>query len=819
MNDLSEASLLHTLRVRFRQDNVYTFVGPILISINPYSWANAVRYSDENIELYHNQSSMSEGNAPPPHLFACANQAYLRLVRPSDSAATGPCNQSIIISGESGSGKTEATKIIMQFLSSVSQQSCRKGEASAGDAAANLEERVLRANPLLESFGNAKTLRNDNSSRFGKFIALQFDSSGRIAGATITNYLLERTRVVRPLQNERNYHILYQLLAAAVPDAYPAAAGGADSAGDSDSVAFRASLQLLKPSAFEYLAQSQCYELPEQSDAKEFTQTMQCMHTIGLPVEEQRHVLRMLALVLHLGNMQFAADGSEDDGCAAERTAGAEGTAADPPSLCAQLLQVTDTELQTALCKKLLVVSGNTIVRAQKAEVAADKRDALAKALYEVMFSWLIARLNGTISQTGRAWGYIGILDIYGFEAFETNSFEQLCINYANEKLQRHFNRHIFEVEQQEYQAEGIDWTRIAFNDNQPCVDLIEGKPGGRPGVLQALDDVWNIVGMEDPGEKFLNSLHQNFGPDCGYENAARELARKAAPASDDEDDDEENQSPGGQKKAAKTRSYAHAAGAKLSRGDTGHPCYTKPKFHSNEQFGVVHYAGEVLYSVAGFSEKNSESLNSDLKTLLLSTQCPWMKSVVGSSASMATAGVEAAAAAATASPAAGKVRRRSSVGGSKAVAGGGRTLKEKSVGSQFKGQLTQLMDQLALTSPAFIRCIKSNQFKKPLTMDPEMCLQQLKYSGMIETVSQPPNHYMPPPPCPPLAAAAAAAAAAAHMMQCALPVQRRVRFPLSPPRSHHVLTASRCASGSKASRCASGTCASSPASACSCPA
>ncbi|RQM10933.1 hypothetical protein B5M09_002481 [Aphanomyces astaci] len=634
MSDLSEENLLRSLHGRYDHDIIYTFVGPILISINPYRTIEGL-YSDSTMDRYH---SSNTGNKP--HVFETMKSAYEELIL---SSATSPSDQSIIISGESGAGKTETTKVIMQYLARVTTS----GHTNNG--VVSLEQKVLDSNPLLESFGNAKTLRNDNSSRFGKFIEIQFDKHGKIAGAEIMNFLLEKTRIVTQSLDERNYHIFYQLLA------------GADDA-------LKHRLHLTTPQDYEYLKHSGCFSLPAKYD--EFNITTHCMSTIGISHDMQMHVFEMLAAILHLGNADFDVVAEHCVPSSAASTACLE--------LVASLLQVPNDALQSALCTRQLFVGGKVIVQAQNAAQARDKRDALAKTIYSSLFMWLVTELNRTISQPAQKWGFIGVLDIYGFEKFDWNTFEQLCINFANEKLQRHFNQHMLEVEQDEYTREGIDWAHIRFQDNQSTLELLEGKPGGKPGVFIALDDVWRIKG-DEANRKFVSYLHSTFGV-------------------------------------------------------THHDSYIQPKVDAAFAFGIRHYAGDVIYDASGFNDKNNEDLNDDMKDLIKLSTNSWLPSMVDSNLQA----VESISRRASNKPAApNAVSRRPSE--NVAAAGGGdkktRTLREISVGAQFRYQLQELMSKISRATPRYIRCLKPNEDKRPRTLDGAQCVRQLKYSGMMEAI------------------------------------------------------------------------------------
>ena len=528
--NISEASLLHTLRVRYSRDEIYTNAGPILISVNPYKnilHKGTSIYSDANMQLYRKSAEKK------PHLFNIADRAYGAMQDKNTP-------QSIIISGESGAGKTEATKYIMKYLATMTH---------APNSSSQLEEQVLASNPLLESFGNARTLRNDNSSRFGKFIQIKFHG-GHIAGATIQNYLLEKTRIVQQMEGERNYHIFYQLLASPL-------------------VEERSELELADREGFHYLSKRY---IRSKRDELGFEETTQCLKNIGLTEDEQKVIWEIIAGVLHLGNIDFepCSDAASDAEKAQIKTE------SNKHLLCAcRLLGLDEKEVSEAILTKVLSISGKSITTPQNVVQAIDKRDALAKMVYSSLFLWLISRINQTIHHvhkpeellspvSTKSFGFddmedivtsIGVLDIYGFEQFDMNGFEQLLINYANEKLQRHFNKHLFEVEQQLYSSEGVDWTYITFNDNRPCLELIEGG-NGSSGILGILDDSWSGMGSgSEKDVKFVSHLNQAFG---GIPGTSVKKSKK---------------------NAKEVRKHDH---------------FRMPKFGNDRDFIVAHYAGEV---------------------------------------------------------------------------------------------------------------------------------------------------------------------------------------------------------------------------------
>lgn len=618
--NITEASLLHSLRVRYERDEIYTSAGPILISINPYKMIKVGKesiYSEKQMMLYRNNASLkrnsdvsssngasngtstSTSTSPgdnttitsaaaaatasnfnkdkklAPHLFTIADRAYTALRNGNENnnlTSSRIVNQSIIISGESGAGKTEATKIIMQYLARITQN--KSGEESSSintSTSTTLEDRVLSSNPLLESFGNARTLRNDNSSRFGKFIQICFQmETGSIAGATISNYLLEKTRITNQIEGERNYHVFYQLLS-----------------GANEELMKEFDLNGGNTAGFKYLG---CRTTAKSArDVEAYEETMDCLKNVGLNEDDSKIIFQIVAAVLHLGNIEFEQrgemkDSTHDDG--SSENARVKEDSMSSLILACKLLGLNHEEVKEAILTKLISVGGKTIKKAQDVPQAYDKRDALSKMVYSSLFLWLVHRVNQTItSRPGNAAkdegngeelfspgsklgassfdfevGSIGVLDIYGFEQFDVNGFEQLLINYANEKLQRHFNRHLFEVEQEMYASEGVDWTYITFNDNRPCLELIEGG-GGCVGILSTLDDAWGGMGTTaEKDVKFVSHLHQLFG---GVQETSTIKKKKKKAGSSGETDNQ-------------------------------HPNYIQPKFGNDRQFIVTHYAGEV---------------------------------------------------------------------------------------------------------------------------------------------------------------------------------------------------------------------------------
>ena len=708
--NVTEASLLHTLRVRYNRDEIYTSAGPILMSVNPYKTITMKDgldlYAEERMLLYRNFNSNSAvSSILPCHLFQIADRAYNELLKSAVASDIRPSspgedvllklkeenssikNQSVVISGESGAGKTEATKKIMQYLAGVTKNKASAAEKSdTGGKKTSLEDRVLSSNPLLESFGNARTLKNDNSSRFGKFIKISFNTeSGTIVGASISNYLLEKTRITTQIEGERNYHIFYQIFS------------GAD---DATLAKFNLNNGVAD---FRYLGYRPT--LKSRHDASAFEETMKCLDQIGLVEKEKSDVLGILAAVLHVGNINFEVIKGEEDHSGEKATVSE--SSAESLKIACSLLDLDETKVIEALLTKALTVGGKTIHKPQDVVQASDKRDAFAKLVYSSLFVWLVNKINATLDldaipdrpesddsmfsplrcsyKPPAPMGFIGVLDIYGFENFENNGFEQLLINYANEKLQRYFNIHVFEIEQEMYANEGVDWSYITFNDNQPCLDLIEGGKGS-VGVLSTLDDSGGMGTAAERDVNFLAQLHQKFGGVTG-------------PSTMD------GMSTSKKKKKKNSKSPVKELQC--------HQNFITPKFGKDRDFIVIHYAGEVRYNVTGFVEKNVESLSNELKDLGFTSSNVFAQAVFGATGSSSPA----PAADLGTTPG-----RRSAIRG-------------VSVASQFRTSLQMLVTDLNCTNPHYVRCIKPNSSKAYSVFESGEVLRQLRYSGMMETI------------------------------------------------------------------------------------
>ncbi|XP_051155155.1 unconventional myosin-IXa-like isoform X1 [Leptopilina boulardi] len=467
--DLNEQTLLDNLRARFLAGKIYTYVGSILIALNPFKFYPI--YNPKYVSLYQNRRL---GTDIPPHIFAIADAAYHCMLKEKK-------NQCIVISGESGSGKTESTNFLLHHLTALSQ----KGSHGSG-----VEQTILSAGPVLEAFGNAKTAHNNNSSRFGKFIQVNYKENGMVHGAVVQKYLLEKSRIVSQGRNERNYHVFYYLLAGATEQE-------------------RQTLHLESCDRYNYLNKSGCYGLENVDELHEFSRLKQSMEMVGFTPEKQRRLFAVLSAVLLLGNVEFQPRKSYHHHDEAVGVKNPEVVA-----LISELLRVKQETLLAALTAKRARASGETLVINYRLPEAIAARDAMAKCLYGALFDWIVLQVNHALlskkdTLRDHQGNSIGVLDIFGFEDFKTcNSFEQLCINYANEQLQHYFNQHVFQYEQREYRKQNIRWTDIGYSDNSACLNLIEGKPNG---LLCLLDDQCNFPGATNETllQKF-NSVHKD---------------------------------------------------------------------------------------------------------------------------------------------------------------------------------------------------------------------------------------------------------------------------------------------------------------------
>ncbi|KAM7540512.1 hypothetical protein Aperf_G00000029843 [Anoplocephala perfoliata] len=671
LGELHECSILRNLFLRYRANQIYTFTGSILIAINPY--CSLPIYTDNTMQQYTNKAI----GDMPPHLFAIGDNAYRHMLRNSR-------DQCIIISGESGAGKTESTKLLLQFITTLSG-----GKPCIG-------KRILDSNPIMEAFGNAKTVRNDNSSRFGKYVDIHFDCrSGRIVSARIEQYLLEKSRIVRQTAGERNYHAFYCMLAG-MPSR------------DKDR------LGLKDAHCYNYLCQDTESSIGSPNDAANFDSIVKTMRYLKFTEDEVKEIWNLLAAILHLGNITFCENLDEcSDASKVKDTHRSELRYAS------SLLGMDHSCLEKAMTTRRLQTAGECVVAQFLPANACAVRDAFVKTIYDNLFRWIVEKINAAIykpplvekpagivdrsaseqrgssiscnsrvitrsntwpndpnlhvpsssssssltaitstastavvnttqtmldrnpicsSSAGFGRLSIGVLDIFGFENFVSNSFEQLCINYANENIQQYFVQHIFKLEQEEYLTEGINWTHIKFQDNQYVLDLIAHQP-------------LNILALVDEESRFPR------GSDASFLN-------------------------------------------KLITRHSRTPNFIAPLSSAETRFGIIHFAGPVFYNVEGFLEKNRDTFNHDLLDVINESKNDFLRMLFEKRLH--------------------PVENRS---------------RSLTLGMQFKKSLERLMSIINGCHPFFVRCIKPNEFKLPNCFDRDLCVQQLRYAGMMETI------------------------------------------------------------------------------------
>uniref|UniRef100_UPI0037E7631F unconventional myosin-IXb isoform X3 n=1 Tax=Semicossyphus pulcher TaxID=241346 RepID=UPI0037E7631F len=722
---LNEDSILDNLRTRFHKKKIYTYAGSILIAINPFKFLPI--YNPKYVKMYENHQL----GKLEPHIFAIADVAYYAMLRKR-------VNQCIVISGESGSGKTQSTNFLIHCLTALSQ----KGYASG------VERTILGAGPVLEAFGNAKTAHNNNSSRFGKFIQVNYLESGVVRGAVVEKYLLEKSRLVSREKNERNYHVFYYLLLGASEEE-------------------RKEFKLLPPEEYFYLKQ-QNFKIEDEEDLRhDFERLQQAMEMVGFLPATKKQIFSVLSAILYLGNVTYRRKSTGRD----------EGLDVGPPEVLAtlsDLLKVKEELLVEALTKRKTVTVNDKLILPYSHPEAITARDSMAKSLYSALFDWIVLRINHALLNKKDMEEHvpclsIGVLDIFGFEDFETNSFEQFCINYANEQLQYYFNHHIFNLEQEEYQAEGITWHNIDYTDNVGCIHLISKKP---TGLLYLLDEESNFPRATD--ETLL---------------------------------------------------------AKFKQQHQGNK-YFVPTPVMEPAFVIRHFAGKVKYQIKDFREKNTDHMRPDIVALLRSSDRAYVRQLIGMDpVAMFRWGILRAtirgmaafneAGRSWAAKTSGVVRpvSRTPLGElqrsnapidrmykdmhaeiissiknlqldgedpRKLLQSWGRlrfprhvlqknkntkqrqvipkslldsrslkfivglTLHDRttksllhlhkkkkppSISAQFQTSLTKLLETLNRAEPFFIRCIRSNAQKKEMYLDEALVVQQLRYTGMLETV------------------------------------------------------------------------------------
>lgn len=705
---LSEQTLLEYLEQRFSQGRIYTYVGEILIAVNPFRFFPM--YNPKFINAYTNRNLGSL----PPHIFAIADVAFHRMLQEKKS-------QCVVISGESGSGKTESTKLLVHHLTALGL----KTQASNS----SVEKTILGVGPVLEAFGNAKTAYNNNSSRFGKFTQIKFREDGAVCGAALRKYLLEKSRIVSQAPSERNYHVFYYLLAGA-------------SAEDKEE------LHLTKPEEYFYLNQNECYSLEAIDEVYEFLRLQKSMEMVGFTSDVQKKIFCILAAVLHIGNVNISRRPGHEEAAIKD---------SEDLTIVSDLLSVTRRNVVDVLTTKKTKTRNEQFIVPYKYHEAIATRDAMAKALYGTLFDWIVLQVNHALAvkQSNVKEGCsIGVLDIFGFEDYQHNSFEQFCINFANEKLQFYFNKHVFKLEQEEYVSEGIDWRTVDFVDNAACLELICGRPTG-----------------------LLNLI------------------------------DEESSFPG----ASETSLLD-----KLNKNQSGHKYYDQSLIE--QAFVIKHYAGSVKYDIQGFLDKNRDLMRPDILSVLKNSNSRFIRDLLGADPlamyrwsilrsffravhAFRMAGKQYRAngrnddrvlnrkrksvtvprgsrlntvdgeegddlpsrdAASIFRKASRAVRRmHSSKPATKPLSkirqgletkrdmtvrtfdylfrsqqrGKGVPKNPPTVSAQFQSSLNRLMEIIEEAQPFFIRCIRSNADKAPLKFDRDLVVRQLRYTGMLETV------------------------------------------------------------------------------------
>ncbi|XP_024127662.1 myosin-11 [Oryzias melastigma] len=519
---LNEASVLQNLRERYFSSLIYTYSGLFCVVVNPYKMLPI--YSEKIIEMYKGKKR----HEVPPHIYSITDNAYRNMLQDRE-------DQSILCTGESGAGKTENTKKVIQYLAVIASSHKAKKDINPQQtgslAYGELEKQLLQANPILEAFGNAKTIKNDNSSRFGKFIKLNFDVTGCLVGAFIDTYLLEKSRCIRQANTERAFHIFYYMVSGATGK-------------------MREELLLEDFSSYSFLIAGHV-EIPGLKDDELFEETLEAMEIMGFTQEERLGMLKVVSTVLQLGNITFEKERNSEQATMPDNTAAQK--------VC-HLQGINVTDFTRAILTPKIKVGREVVQKAQTKQQADFAVEALAKAMYERLFRWILARVNKTLDKSKRqSSSFLGILDIAGFEIFEDNSFEQLCINYTNERLQQLFNHTMFIMEQEEYKREGIEWNFIDFGlDLQPCIELIE-RPNNPPGILALLDE------------------------ECWFPKATDVTFVE-----------------------------------KLMNTHSAHGKFSKPKQHKDKlMFTVLHYAGKVDYNAAEWLTKNMDPLNDNVTALL----------------------------------------------------------------------------------------------------------------------------------------------------------------------------------------------------------
>uniref|UniRef100_A0A7N0V7L7 Uncharacterized protein n=2 Tax=Kalanchoe fedtschenkoi TaxID=63787 RepID=A0A7N0V7L7_KALFE len=581
LNFLNEPSVLHNLQYRYSKDLIYCKAGPLLISVNPLKDLHI--YEDDILTAYRLKL------VDIPHVYATVNTAYTEMRKDGQ-------NQSIILCGESGAGKTETAKHVIEYLTFL----------TGGDT--GMRRKINHSSFILEAFGKAQTSMNDNASRYGKLTEFHFTLTGKICCSRVQTFFLEKSRVVQLCNGERSFHIFYQLCAGATES-------------------MKARLNLKAPSFYKYLNKSESMIIPGVDDEQRFHSLVEALETVGICKEDQEHVFAMVAAVLWLGNIIFS-EGSNGQ---------VEVVADDAVSTVSRLLECSTFDLITSLCAQTTLAERENKLTFQQATAS---RDALASYIYVSLFEWLVEEINKSFEAgKGHSVSTISVLDIFGFDTSSKNSFEQLCINYANERLQQHYYRHLLKLVQEEFELDGIDFSKVHFQDNQDCLGLFEKIPRG---FFSLLDEESNLAKASDM--TFANKLKQYL---------------------------------------------------------SGNSCY---KSEQGGKFTIRHYAGEVTYDMDGFLTKNKDSLHSNSVQLLASCsghlpQCFNSK----------------------------LLQQCGSSGKSNCL--------NRNMGTEFKGRIFKLIQQLESSTPHFIVCVRPNSKQLPDMFEKELVSKQLRCFGIVEVV------------------------------------------------------------------------------------
>ncbi|XKL60916.1 hypothetical protein PGB90_007973 [Kerria lacca] len=601
LDEITLDKFLENLSRRFRAGLIYTYIGEVCVSVNPYRTLNI--YEQDFINKYKDRELFEN----PAHIFAIADHAHRCMKQRGQDSC-------VVISGESGSGKTEASKIIMKYIAAVTNLAGRQ-------EIERVKNILIQSNTILESFGNAKTTRNDNSSRFGKYMDINFDFKGDPIGGHVNNYLLEKSRVIMQQPGERNFHSFYQALAACNEE-------------DLKRLSLRND-----PFGYNYTKYGGVASMPD--DRSQYRATVSACKILGFSTQEIETLWNVVGAILHLGNVTFT---TEEDEVKIIDTNSMNKTA--------DLLQVNAEELKRTLCERVIAARGEIMQKSHTLIEAEFGKNALAKAIYDKLFTWIVSKVNSAIdpqlTTNIRSKGtVIGVLDIYGFEIFDRNSFEQFCINYCNEKLQQLFIELVLKQEQEEYKQEGIEWQTVEFFNNQIICDLVE-RP--HQGVLAIMDEACLNVG-KITDEMLLDAMDK------------------------------------------KLNSHQHYSSRQLKPLD-------KQMVHKTE-FRIKHYAGDVVYNINGFLDKNRDTLFQDFKRLLYSSHAPVISNMWPEGALDITM----------------------------------TTKRPLTAGTLFKNSMIALVKTLSSKVPYYVRCIKPNEEKSPASLDEERVSHQIRYLGLLENV------------------------------------------------------------------------------------